>query len=75
LGDSITSSTRTRFSVHTGPHASILGEGCTGLARRRSRRAHTLSSNPERAASPICPDLISTGTRAYAARKPQIWWR
>src|ERR1700732_1408933 len=40
------------------PHASIPGEGCTGLARRRSRRAHSLSPNPGRAASPICPDLI-----------------
>jgi transposase InsO family protein len=39
-------------------HTSILGEGCTGLARRRSRRAHSLSPNPGRAASPICPDLI-----------------
>ena len=41
-----------------GPHASIPGEGCTLLARRRSRRAHSLSPNPGRAASPICPDLI-----------------
>src|SRR5882757_10356328 len=41
-----------------GSHASIPGEGCTGLARRRSRRAHSLSPNPGRAASPICPDLI-----------------
>src|SRR6202140_996260 len=41
-----------------GPHASIPGERCTGLARRRSRRAHSLSPNPGRTASPICPDLI-----------------
>src|ERR1700730_12879636 len=41
-----------------GPHASIPGERCTGLARRRSRRAHSWSPNPGRTASPICPDLI-----------------
>ena len=40
------------------PHPSIPGERCTGLARRRSRRAHSLSPNPGRTASPICPDLI-----------------
>jgi hypothetical protein len=28
------------------PHASIPEERCTGLARRRSRRAHSLSPNP-----------------------------
>src|ERR1700680_3481963 len=56
-----------KFSVHTaivheilqwGPHASIPGERCTDLARRRSRQAHSLSPNPGRTASPICPDLI-----------------
>src|ERR1019366_1805783 len=41
-----------------GPHASIPGERCAGLARRRSRRAHSLSPNLGRTASPICPDLI-----------------
>ena len=41
-----------------GPHASIPGERCAGLARRRSRRAHSLSPNPGRTASPISPDLI-----------------
>jgi transposase InsO family protein len=41
-----------------GPQASIPGKRCTGLARRRSRRAHSLSPNPRRTASPICPDLI-----------------
>jgi hypothetical protein len=39
------------------PHASIPGERCTGLARRRSRRAHSLSPNLGRTASLICPDL------------------
>jgi hypothetical protein len=34
-----------------------LAERCTDLARRRSRRAHSLSPNG-RTASPICPDLI-----------------
>src|SRR5882724_1408599 len=53
-----------------GPHASIPGEGCTLLARCRSRRAHSLSPNPGRAASPICPDLIYdrhtvTSTQAF----------
>jgi hypothetical protein len=41
-----------------GPHASIPGERCTGLARRRARRAHSLSPNLGRTASPICQDLI-----------------
>src|SRR5277367_2765816 len=41
-----------------GPHASIPGERCPGLARRRSRRAHSLSPNPGRTTPPICPDLI-----------------
>src|SRR5260370_18977243 len=41
-----------------GPHASIPGERCAGLARRRSRRAHSLSPNLGRTASPIWPDLI-----------------
>jgi hypothetical protein len=34
------------------------GERCAGFARRRSRRAHSLSPNLGRTASPICPDLI-----------------
>jgi hypothetical protein len=37
------------------PHASIPGERCTGLTRCRSRRAHSLSPNLRRTASPICP--------------------
>jgi transposase InsO family protein len=41
-----------------GPHASISGERCAGLARRRSRRAHSLSPDLGRTASPIWPDLI-----------------
>src|ERR1700690_4052628 len=41
-----------------GPHASIPGEGCAGLARRRPRRAHSLTPNLGRTASPIWPDLI-----------------
>src|SRR6202022_2937449 len=47
-----------RRLLQWGPHASIPGERCTGLARRRSRRAHSLSPNLGRTASPICPDLI-----------------
>src|SRR6266851_7743507 len=40
------------------PHASILGEGCAGLACRRTGRADPLSPHSRRAAPPICPDLI-----------------
>jgi hypothetical protein len=47
-----------RRVVQWGPHASIPGERCTDLARRRSRRAHSLCPNPGRTESPICPDLI-----------------
>src|SRR5260370_31873070 len=47
-----------REILQWGPHASIPGERRTGLARRRSRRAHSLSPNLGRTASPICPDLI-----------------
>jgi transposase InsO family protein len=39
-------------------HASILGEGCAVLARRRTGWADSLPSNSRRAAPPICPDLI-----------------
>jgi hypothetical protein len=52
-----------------GPHASIPGERCTGLACRRSRRAHSLSPNLGRTASPIWPDLIyDRHTGRYAVR-------
>ena len=39
-------------------HASILGEGCAVLARRRTGGADSLPPNSRRAAPPICPDLI-----------------
>src|SRR6266403_2161773 len=41
-----------------GTDAFIFGEGCTGLARHRTSRAHSLPPNPRRATPPICPDLI-----------------
>jgi len=40
------------------PPASIPRERCAGLARRRSRRTHSLSPNLGRTASPIWPDLV-----------------
>ena len=44
------------------------------LARRRSRRAHSLSPNPGRTASPICPDLIydrhRSGNHPYRPSRP-----
>jgi hypothetical protein len=40
------------------PHASILGEGCAGLACRRTGRAVSLSPKSRRAAPPIRQDLI-----------------
>src|ERR1700676_3843634 len=46
------------------------GKRCTGLARRRSRRAHSLSPNLGRTASPICPDLIYDRHRFSARRSP-----
>src|SRR6202043_1300519 len=39
-------------------HASLLGEGCAVLARRRTGWADSLPPNSRRAAPPICPDLI-----------------
>jgi hypothetical protein len=44
--------------LQSGPHASIPGERYAGLTRRRSHRAHSLSPNLGRTASPIWPDLI-----------------
>src|SRR5258708_26808172 len=41
-----------------GTHASILGEGRAGLARRRTGRTHSLSPSSRRATPPICSDLI-----------------
>src|SRR6202040_2333321 len=38
--------------------ASILGEGCAVLARRRTGWADSFPPNSRRAAPPICPDLI-----------------
>src|SRR6185503_18582526 len=39
-----------------GPHASIAGERCADLARRRTSRGHSLPPNSRRATPPICPD-------------------
>jgi hypothetical protein len=67
----------TCFSVHEilqwGPHASIPGERCAGLARRRSCREHSLSPNLGRTASPIWPDLIHdrhSRPEAFIEQKP-----
>src|SRR5712664_903139 len=50
------------------PHASILGEGCAGLACRRTGRADPLSPHSRRAAPPICPDLIFDRHRSVIRR-------
>src|ERR1700730_10078496 len=70
-------------------HASIPGERCTGLTRRRSRRAHSLSPNLRRTPPPILPDLIYdshpsltetsdvravTGSAAISAFLPVFWF-
>jgi transposase InsO family protein len=52
-----------------GPHASIPGQRCAGLARRRSRRAHSLSPNPGWTALPIWPDLIYDRHNVLAAQE------
>jgi len=41
-----------------GTDAFIFGERCSGLARRRTSRAHSLSPSSRRATSQIWPDLI-----------------
>src|SRR6266403_3728640 len=41
-----------------GTDAFIFGEGCAGLARRRTSRAHSLPPNSRRATPSIYPDLI-----------------
>jgi transposase InsO family protein len=46
-----------------------LEKDAPGLARRRSRRAHSLSPNPGRTASPICPDLIYDRHRGVSNRQ------
>ena len=46
------------MKYYNGAHASILGEGCAVLARRRTGWRDSLPSNSRRAAPPICPDLI-----------------
>jgi MFS transporter, DHA2 family, multidrug resistance protein len=54
------------------PHASIPGERYAGLARRRSRRAHSLSPNLGRTASPIWSDLIYDRHRELNRPQPLI---
>jgi hypothetical protein len=54
------------------PHASILGEGCAGLACRRTGRADPLSPHSRRAAPPICPDLIFDRHNALLTQKGWI---
>jgi hypothetical protein len=47
----------------------IPGERCTGLTRRRSRRAHSLSPNLRWTPPPIRPDLI------YDRHRYSLAWR
>src|SRR5258708_24365965 len=54
-----------------GADAFIFGEGCAGLARRRTSRAHFLPPNSRRATPPIYPDLIYDRHR----RERQEAWR
>src|ERR1700737_806107 len=49
---------RSNVVVQCHAHASLLGEGCAVLARRRTGWADSLPPNSRRAAPPICPDLI-----------------
>jgi hypothetical protein len=56
--DFTTTTPELKFSVHTGPHASIPGEGCAGLARRRAGWTNSLPPNSRRATSRICSNLI-----------------
>src|SRR4030088_857873 len=58
LADFTTTTPELKFSVHTGPHASIPGEGCAGFARRRAGWTNSLPPNSRRATPPIYPDLI-----------------
>src|SRR5712671_3633584 len=58
LADFTTTTPELKFSVHTGPHASIPGEGCAGLARRRAGWTNSLPPNSRRATSRICSNLI-----------------
>jgi hypothetical protein len=86
LGDSITSSTRIRFSVHTtaivheisqrDKDAFIFGEGCAGLPRRQTGRDHSLPSGTGRAAPPICSDLIyDRRSGGRYRRRAQLEWQ
>src|SRR3981189_692198 len=70
LADFTTTTPELKFSVHTGPHASIPGEGCAGLARRRAGWTNSLPPNSRRATSRICSNLIYGG---QGGRLPGIW--
>src|SRR3984893_1468399 len=48
LADFTTTTPELKFSVHIGPHASIPGEGCAGLARRRAGWTNSLPPNSRR---------------------------
>src|ERR1700737_3709045 len=50
---------------HRYAHASLLGEGCAVLARRRTGWADSLPPNSRRAAPPIYPDLIVDRHRGH----------
>src|ERR1700730_14965507 len=60
---------RSNVVVQCLAHASLLGEGCAVLARRRTGWADSLPPNSRRAAPPICPDLI-----VDRHRRAGWWW-
>src|ERR1700730_4922239 len=67
LGDSITSSTRIRFSVHTTivlsqilqlrPNASVFVQGCADFPSDSSDRNHSFTTHPWRTSSSLRPGL------------------
>src|SRR5882724_395082 len=56
------------LKYYRGTHASSVGEGCAGLARRRTGRTHSLSPSSRRATPPIYSDLIYDRDRSANPR-------
>src|ERR1019366_5381363 len=89
LSDSITSSTRIRFSVHTRATifarrlqiqerltAQIAEQGCAGVTRRRTGGTHSLPSDLGWIVSPLCPNLIYDRHRSasdFDPTKCPVW--
>src|SRR6266446_6909786 len=57
------------LKYYRGTHASSVGEGCAGLARRRTGRTHSLSPSSRRATPPIYSDLIYDRNRCACHSK------